>query len=317
MPKGFLNPENAAKSTGSNFKEGFVRVDSSVFRVHKGKSAEGQPERTAVTALVWGVTRLDEEHEPLTNEDGENLTEELVFSLGGKSLPAVHPGEASSPDADDDDIEDAGDEVNAEGPTIKLISSSFKPHEKSSIMKLFNSLKLAGYKPEYIDRVWAPDFVGMIAFVGTEVDEDMKMKYTNKDGKEVERGTSYKIVKKIAVAPYEIKGKKGKAAPAGEGKSEKSEKASKSSEAEEALTPILKKISEDRDGSAMSRKAFSSLITQSLQSNKVSTKLHVPCLTLVKDDDWMKKSAPKFDIYLSDDATQVTIGTVEEEEDSE
>lgn len=312
MPKGFLNPENAAKSTDSRFKEGYVKVLASTFRVHQGRSAEGQPERTPVTALVWNVARLNEDFEPLTNEDGDELHEELIFSVGGKSLPAVHPGIADSPDADDEDIEDAGDEVNSEGPTIKLIKSGFTPHVKSSVIKLFNSLKNAGYKPEYLDRVWAPDHVGMIAFIGTEVDEEVKQKYTDKNGKEVERGTAYKIVKKISVAPYEKKAAgKGKA-PAAEGKS------SGKSEAESTLAPILTKISEDRDGSAMSRKAFNSLVTTSLQAGKVSPKLHVPVLQLIKDDSWLRKNGAKFDITLSEDGSSVNIGTVaaEEEEDA-
>ena len=311
MPKGFLNPDNAAKSTDSRFKEGYVKVLGSVFRVHQGRSGEGQPERAAITALVWNIARLNEDLEPLTNEDGEEIREELVFSLGGKSLPAVHPGVADSPDDNDEDVEDAGDEVNAEGPTIKLINSSFKPHEKSSVMKLFNSLKLAGYKQEYLDRVWAPDFVGMIAFMATEVDEDMKQKYTNKEGKEIERGTAYKIVKKMAVAPYEKKAKAGKAVSSDEAKP------SKNADAEAALKPILEKISSDRDGSEMTRKAFNSLVTSTLQSQKVNVKLHVPALSLIKDDKWAAKNLPKYDITLSEDGASVTIGTPATDEDEE
>src|SRR6185312_2003233 len=306
--KGFLNPENAAKSTGSGFREGNVKVIGSVFRVHKGKSGEGQPERDPITALVWNIQRLDDDLEPLTNEDGENITEELVFSLGGKSLAHVHPGTADSADADDEDIEDAGDEVNAEGQTLKLVDSDFRPHEKSSIVKLMASLKNAGYKPEYVERVWANDFIGLVCFMKTEVDNDLpKQKYTDKNGKEQERSTAYKVVSKIISAPYEGKGKK--AADKSTDKKDSGAvpadgKGGKNSEAEAALKPVLEKISTDRDGDTISRKAFNNLVTTTLQAQKVSPKLHVPVLSLIKDDVWLTKNGPKFDIsFDAEDST--------------
>jgi hypothetical protein len=317
MPKGFLNPDNAAKSSGSSFREGPVRVAGSVFRVHQSPPREGQPERVPVTAMVWDVIRLDEDLEPLTTDDGEPLHEELPFSLGGKSLSRVHPGLADSPDDEDDDIEDAGDEVNAEGPTLKLIDSTFRPHEKSSIVKLMSSLKNAGYKPEYVERVWAPDFIGLVAFMSVELDKDMMQEYTDKNGKLEKRPTAYKVVSKIISAPYEKKDA-GKKAPAGKKDSatastEKVDsKVGKNSEAEAALKPILEQLSTDRDGSTMSRKAFNNLVTTTLQSQKVSPKLHVPIISLIKDDAWLTKNGPKFDISFDAEEGKVTFGTPEE-----
>ncbi len=109
MKKGWANPKNAAPDTGGGggFKEGLVQVDLSEYGVHQNKGAEGKEQPAPITALIWDVTRLDENMEPLHNpEGGEALTEKLVFSLGGKSITKVHPGKGSGPD--DEEIEDQG-----------------------------------------------------------------------------------------------------------------------------------------------------------------------------------------------------------------
>ncbi len=162
IPKGLFNPKNAVESTGG-FREGIIQVDSSVYKVHRNRTGEGQAELAPVMALCWNITRLDEEQEVMTNEDNEPLTEELIFSGGGKSLAQVHPGRADSPD--DPEIEDAGVAVNTEGPTVYLVNQDWFPHKKSGMTQLMESLKEKGLKEEYLDRVWAPDYVGAIFFI--------------------------------------------------------------------------------------------------------------------------------------------------------
>ncbi len=158
-PVGLFNPINAVESSGG-FKEGLVQIDTSVYKVHKGRSGEGQEDIAPKLALVWNVTRLDEDKQPLTDGDGNPIQEEVVFSAGGQSLRHAHPGRADS--ADSEEIEDAGVEINAEGPTIYLTNQTWKPDKKSAIVNLQESLVGKGLD---LDRTWAPDYIGGIVYL--------------------------------------------------------------------------------------------------------------------------------------------------------
>jgi hypothetical protein len=278
-----FNPKNfqpeLTRGTGG-FKEGFVRVDESVFKVHQADAREGFEQRDAVTALAWKVTRLDENLDALTNEEGEEITENLVFALGGKSLIKIHPGSADGPE--DDEAEDLGTEVNVEGPTVYLVDSNFRLNQNSSAAILMESLKTSGFKEEYIDRVWAPDYIGSVFHMKTFLNEKVMLKFKNRDGKEEERATPYKVVDKVVRAGYEKKA------------ATKAVGSAKGNEALDALTPILQKIAVDRDGSTMTRKALVTNITSQLQQQKVDAKLHIGILSLVKDDKFLTKNAAEF-----------------------
>jgi hypothetical protein len=278
-----FNPKNfqAESKSKFGFQEGYIRVDESVFKVHQADAREGFTQRDAVTALAWKVTRLDENLDALTNEEGEEITENLVFSLGGKSLIKIHPGSADGPE--DDEAEDLGTEVNVEGPTVYLVDSNFRLHKHSGAAILMESLKISGFLEEYIDRVWAPDYIGSVFHMKTFNNEEVMMKYTNKHGKEEERATAYKVVDRVVRAGYEKK-----AATKAVGGS------AKGNEALDALTPILQKIATDRDGSTMTRKALVTNITSQLQQQKVDAKLHIGILSLVKDDKFLTKNAAEF-----------------------
>jgi hypothetical protein len=204
-----------------------------------------------------------------------------VFSLGGKSLIKIHPGSADGPE--DEEAEDLGTEVNVEGPTVYLVDSNFRLHKHSGAAILMESLKISGFLEEYIDRVWAPDYIGSVFHMKTFNNEEVMMKYTNKHGKEEERATAYKVVDRVVRAGYEKK-----AATKAVGGS------AKGNEALDALTPILQKIATDRDGSTMTRKALVTNITSQLQQQKVDAKLHIGILSLVKDDKFLTKNAAEF-----------------------
>lgn len=300
---GLLNPKSFVESTGG-FQEGLVRVDQSVFKVHQGRVGEGQPARQPFTALVWTVNRLDEDdHEPLTDDDGNPKTEELVFGLGGKSLTGAHPGGADSPD--DEEVEDLGVDVGTEGPTVFLASPTFKLNSKSGCAVLMDSLQKAGFKEEYLNRVWSPDYVGSVFHVKNFV-SDQVMK--GDDGKD--RPITYKVVGKIIRAGYEQKKKagagqmsqpKGKAAAGGK---------AEVSEEEKALRKALDSLSEKLDGSQVTRKALSTKVLQELQAAKVSPTLHVKALSLVKDDGWLGKNGPQYDITFDAEEGTVVFGTL-------
>ncbi len=321
IPKGLFNPKNAVESTGG-FREGIIQVDSSVYKVHRNRTGEGQAELAPVMALCWNITRLDEEQEVMTNEDNEPLTEELIFSGGGKSLAQVHPGRADSPD--DPEIEDAGVAVNTEGPTVYLVNQDWFPHKKSGMTQLMESLKEKGLKEEYLDRVWAPDYVGCVFEMKNKTSDD-KMTRPGPDGKDREYPINYKVVHRIIRGPGQsaasAKGKKGKAgagAGAGTGtgtgataSGEHSGTAASNGKvdlAEAELAPILNSLSAERDGTSMSWKSLSATISRVLVSSTIDPKLHVPMLTLIKDFGWLVKNGPKYDMVYDAETNYIAFG---------
>jgi hypothetical protein len=299
MPKGLLNPKNAVKSTGGGFKEGNVRVDDSYFAVPKPQDPQpGMPDRLITTSLVWDVTRLDEELEPLTHpEDDTPVTERLLFSCGGKSLAQVHPGKAESPD--DNEIEDAGAEPGeSRGNTLFLVNTSWMPHEKSSVSQLYGSLKDAGYKEEYLDRIWAPDFKGLVC--------RMKTKVTDERIRPDDKNTiNYKVVDRIIRAPYEKpKSKTTGKAPVGAAANGQD----KGAEAEGLLAMILVTLQEANPGVSMTRKALNTRINQQLQERKIDPRLFVPVMSFTKDDAWLRKHAADYGMTVDFDKGTVVFG---------
>lgn len=290
MPKalGLMNPEKATKSTGG-FKEGLVRIDSNSYKVHKGKAGEGQAELVPATKWSWKVTRLNEEREPLTDEHDQVVTEELLFSFGTKCLPSIHPGKCES--LDDEDVEDLGTQMEvgetpaAEGNTVYLVDPNWAPHEKSGIMTLTKSMAALAVPKAYLDRCWAPDWVGCIFDMRTQAGDK------GKDG----NAFTYKIVHQVIIGPGATKGK----AKAG-GKATES--------AEEYLAPRMHKISEEMDGQTLTRKAFLNRVRDILTSDKTDSKLLVPVLSLCKDDKWLADHGETFDYYLDPAAQTITFG---------
>lgn len=305
MARGLFKKENAAADTGGGFREGIVRVDASCYKVYQA-SAPATPgknftQRPPTVALVWNITRLNEEtQEPLEDNEGNPIAEVLNFGLGGKSLTLINPGQAESPD--DEEPEDLGVEVNTEGPTL-FFKGEFKIHQMSAAYHLMQSLLKAGFKEDYVYREWAPDYKGLVCFMKTFLDEDHKM--AGNDG--VERPVPYKVVDKIIRAPYEKKAGKtaaGADKAAGNGKGDAA--------SEKLLKPILEAISSEMDGQQLTKKALSTRVSTALQKGKVDSKLHVPILSLVKDDGWLKKNAGLYDMTVDAEEGTIIFGTLAE-----
>ncbi len=296
-PVGLVNPKNAAESSGG-FKEGLVRIDTSVYKVHKGKSGEGQEESQPKLALVWNVTRLDEDKEPLTDEEDNPIQEEVVFSLGGKSLQHVRPGRADS--ADSEDIEDMGVEINAEGPTVFVVNQSWHPDKKSSIVALQESLIGKGLD---LDRTWAPDYVGAIVYLKSKPSGQI-ISRPDKSGRMVDQTYSYKIVDKVEKgfnqASAKVKIVKVKTTSAANGK------ATDSSEVESKLKPIMDQISLDNTGKSMTKKALATTVNRLLAEHQVPPILTMPIMTLVRDDNWLTANGSRFDFSFNPADNQVS-----------
>lgn len=330
---GFLNPANYQEDTGGGFREGLVRIDESHFVVHqknarkpkdnetaeeKKKREEEEAKNIPHPALRWKGTRLDPDtQEPMTDHEGVEEKVEIVLGLGGKALDKIHPGGCES--FDSDEVEDLGDAVGTEGNTIYVLDEEFVKkglNPKTGCAVMFSSLKLAGFKMDVVDRMWAPDYVGAVFEVGVHQQETEEV--DQKTGKK--KTIPYKIVKKIVRAPYETKGKQGtkNTAPKGKEGSGKDTKASTSTgsastgagsgavneDAVNALTPILLAMSEKFDGKRMSLKALATEVNAAASKSGVGAKLMVPMISLVKNVAWLNENGATFDLKVVDGEAQ-------------
>ena len=309
--RGALLPKNAApESSGQfGFQEGFVRIDKSVFKVHQARGADGKPVQRAgadavpVCAKVWSVTRLDEELNPLVDEvTEEQLKEELIFALGGKSLVSVHPGNVSGPD--DEEAEDLGDTPGAEGNSLYFVNADFKVHPKASVMVLMESiLKQRPDLEGILERQYAPDDVGCVFHMKSWIDEELKQEYTDKNGKKVSKGTPYKIVDKVIIGPGEKK-KKSAAAGAGTNAASNGHDPAVDKKLREAIAVLAGK----HDGSSCTVKALSNRVNAWMQAAKVAPKLLAPATALCRDVAWLSANAADMGIAVDADTGMVEFG---------
>ena len=304
MRLGLLNPKNFVESGGSGFKEGIRKVVGAAFKVDH-QEFEGAAPRAPVVALVLTCERLDDDLDPMVDEaTGETMVEPLKFPLGGKSLSKIHPAEATGPE--DDEPEDLGVEVNTEGPTLFVVDQKWQLDPRSGCAHLMASL-VGKLKEGFLDNVWAPNFVGLVAFFKTVPDEAVKI--AGKDG--VERPVNYKVVDKVITAPYDGKGK-GKGKTAGAAKTEAAATESKAGKAKKEASPeetllldILKGIAGDMAGETLTIKALGTMVSSAL-SKGGNTKQLVPVQTVLKSEGWLAKNGEKVGLTVDEDDKTVT-----------
>ena len=312
--KGGLNPENATESSGGRFQEGMVLVNDAAFKVHQNNAPKGSTDTVLpVVALVLNVTRLDDNLEPMTDGDGEKMCEDLVFSLGGKSLSKCTPATADNPD--DEEVTSAGDEVGAEGPTFDVHAGNWFPDKKSSVIHFIDSLIQKGFKKEIVDRVWAPDYVGMVAHIISVPGGDMG----DAPGSTNRRTWSYKVVDKIVKYPYEAAkggGKKSgstsasvapaaKKSGAGAAASSATEEATSGGNVHDTVLKAVKKVAAEADGETLSAKTFRVKVTEKLRDAKISPSEILEHTKVLKDPAFIEKAATHADFTVNDEGDYV------------
>ena len=291
MKSGLLAPKNYDESTGGlAFKEGIRRVTAAAFRVEQAAAFGGDAQREPHVALVLTCERLDDDLDPMVDEvTGEAMSEDLSFGIGGKSLGKVHPASATGPE--DDEPEDAGAAPGSEGPTLVVLDDKWKMNGKSGLAHLNRSLD-GKLRPEFFETIWAPQYVGLVAFFKSLPDEAVTMK-DRKTG--LDRAIAFKVVDKVIKAPYDAKGKKG----AGTVKD-----ANGGDWAAGLLDTVLKEIATEQEGEALTVKGLSAAVSAKVNKSG-ETKLLVPVQTLLKSEGWLEGVAKTYGFVLDREAGTV------------
>lgn len=348
---GLFNPKNAQQET-ERFQEGLVHVLSAKTAVTQRPARDGQDQEAKKLALVLHCAVLDPDTQEVRKDsDGQDETIDFILGMGSdltdaewerrreleesgnpnderikiSILERYHPGVAASPTADE--IEDQGDEVDAEGNTIFVLEGAeeYRIHPRTGLMVFMKSLAAAGWKEEYLDRVWAPDFVGSTFFIGRHLEETDQME-VGKDGKERKRTIPYRVVKQIIRAGYEkkagaaVKGKVGTAGTAGkatQGKAQSKAATTPSSipppppaptataakataqatgagagaDSAELLESIMTELAGDLSGQSMTLNALAAKVGKKVTEQGGKATQIVPVLKLLKSAEWLEEQA--------------------------
>lgn len=348
---GLFNPKNAAPES-DRFQEGLLHVVSAKVAVTHREARQGQDEEPKKLSLVLGCLVLDQDtQEPKKDPDGQDERFDLILGFGSDLTAAdwekrreleengnpndervkmsiferFRPGKAASPDSDD--IEDQGDELDAEGNTIFVVDGAedYKIHPRTGLMVFMKSLAAAGWKEEYFNRVWAPDFVGSTFFVGRHLEETDQME-VGRDGKERKRTIPYKVVKQIIRAGYEKKagaqgaGGKGKPTPkattpttpapqaappataaGGKGKGKTTAPptppaappatANGDAATADLLEAIMTELAGELSGQSMTLNALAAKVGKKVTEQGGKATQIVPVLKLLKSQEWLEEQA--------------------------
>lgn len=342
---GLFNPKNAAPES-DRFQEGLLHVVSAKVAVTQREPRQGQDEEAKKLSLVLGCLVLDQDtQEPKKDPDGQDERFDLILGFGSDLTEAewekrreleesgnpnderiklsiferFRPGKAASPDSDD--IEDQGDELDAEGNTIFVVDGAeeYKIHPRTGLMVFMKSLAAAGWKEEYFNRVWTPDFVGSTFFVGRHLEETDQVE-VGRDGKERKRTIPYRVVKQIIRAGYEKKagagaGGKGKAAPKATAPAQAPPPATAKGKGKPAaaappappapppatangdtgtadlLEAIMTELAGELSGQSMTLNALAAKVGKKVTEQGGKATQIVPVLKLLKSQEWLEEQA--------------------------
>ncbi len=287
------------------FTEGYIRVDRSVFRIHKFKGDAATP----FFGLVWDCTKLTKEWEPMG--DGDDAHVEISFRLG--DVANAHPGVLKPADFDnaDADVDDQGGEVGAEGNCVAIVDGGkglFSPGWNVTR----ESMEKKGFSPAKLKRGIATDFVGSeIYFTSKE-----GTPYIAKSGKQEGQKVTPKdlIAEKFNKYGYEVQAKGGvktattTSAPAGaNGKAEETASDAVSDAAAAMASLDDKFFTEVPKGKAVDRLKFQKEFTNALIRAKMILKDQKRVLDVVKNEKSLKEIAEATELFtISDDGKQVT-----------
>lgn len=271
------NPDKA-KQGGGGVEAGNYLVNAAKFQNMKSDYKVCQP------TLVFGCDVLDKDGDLVRGEEPV----EMYFSFGAKSLEAFHPGQSSGPD--DDQPEDQGDGVDAEGNTIYCAGD--EQFNASCGAIVFNtSLAKAGFPKNILDRCYAPDYVGLKFALATrtskELNEKMGTRLSTKPTKD--GGTvTYKVAEKWLNPNYLMNG-------AGSNKkstktSAEPESKAKPTEPEEIAKEVLEIVSREKAGpknTIKTKQALVGFFTNAYTKGKYDPKKLKACQDFIKDEDWI------------------------------
>lgn len=281
MAKASLNPDRA-KQGGGGVEAGNYEVTAAKFANIKTDFRPNQ------LYLVLTCAVLDKDGDKVRGADDV----EVNLSFGEKSLEAFHPGNGKS--ATDDDPEDQGDGVDAEGNMVWCEADS-QFNKSCGAIVFMESLAKAGFPKATLDRCWADDYVGLKFALATEEPKKLNEKYglrlNTRPMKDRQTGADVNITYKVAekwLNPNYLTGGTGKAKSKPNGAEESAD--TRPTDPEEIALQVLGEVAKSKAGEKNKIKSKMQLIgffTNAYTKAKYDAKKLVEVQKLVKDDEWV------------------------------
>lgn len=309
MPKPSSNPDHA-KTGGGGVEPGNYECKAAIYRNVKTDYKPKQP--TAV--LTCAV--LDKDGDAVRGADDV----EVFFPLGEKAMDSFHPGTADGPD---DEASDAGDGVDAEGPTLYCDEEGAQINSSCGYNVFNTSLAKAGFPKELLGQSWAGNYVGIKFHLTTatakECNDRFGLRLNTKpmaDGGTV----TYKIADKWLNPDMHSKTKakdkttKGKAgATADAPPPPPATAAGSATDAATIAKEVLAAIAAAKPGEANAIKSTTSLLgyyaSKHAAMKKPSNKM-AECQKLLKDAAWLEEAVADLGGFI--DGQKVTFPEAED-----
>jgi len=283
MARASSNPDKAVQG-GGGIEPGNYEVTAACFKNHKTEF------KATHLALSLSLAVLDNDGKAVRGAEPV----ELFLGYGNNIGDKFHPGKASN--ADDDDPKDLGSDEGTEGNTIYAVNPSDTFNKSAGALVFLESLCKLGFPKSILDRSYAPDFVGLKAYVASATSKECNdllgtrlntRPMKNNDG--TENDVTYKIVKKWLNPTY-IKGGSAKSESS---KSEKTSAAapaeSGSDDAKELVMEILAEVAKTKGGESNKIKSVAQLVghfTSAYSKAKKPPKMLTACQSLIKSGDF-------------------------------
>lgn len=298
---GFSSKDAVAVSLG--IQEGNVEIIAAISKIHqyppnKDTGDQGEP---------FGCVQLELQQydSKWVKDDAEPTKMEFGWGGGFGKADKFHPGLAQN--AQDDDPQDLGDEVDIEGNCICTIVDGAQLNTKCKWIMLSLSLEKLGFKPEVLGNGFLPDLIGTRGHVKTITLERIP-------GSTAKREPTALVFDRIDVFPYEAKkkpaasAKGGAATPAKTGTSKTPPPPAPAGDDDETIAVrTLAEVKTEQGGETLEIKAFRSKSTSKLMRAKVPTARHKAILALMTDPAWLQEQSEAEDAGMVFDADASTI----------
>lgn len=307
---GFGSKDAVAVSLG--IEAGNVEIVSAVSKIHQyppNKTTGQQSEPFGCVQL--GFQQFDQNWNKL---DEEPVKMEFGWGGGFGKAHKFHPGLVDS--ADDDDVQDQGEEVDVEGNCIYAIEDGSRLNTKCKWIIFTTSMEKFGFKPEVLGNGYLPDLIGTRGHVHTVKAERMA-------GSTAKNDPTNLLFDSITVFPYDKKSKKGPVPAPAAGKPAVKAAAGKSAPApapagsddDATALEMFNLVKGDLAGSELEVKSLKSKVTAKLMRNKIPTGRHKAVLAIISNPDWLISLSEQDDAGFAFDADTSVLMFAAAEED--
>ena len=207
MPRPSMQASKASSGGGFGVQEGKVEVVDARFKIVQYVKGDGS-KITPMCALQFDIVQLDDEWDRVEVDGEENplavIQKDMIVCWSSKKDGSFkfRPGIADKPT---DESEDAGDEIDTEGPTLYCDDTS-QPFADADALVFMKSLESKGWKPEINDLCWAPAYVGAKFEVRTVNPAELCKKLGIKHQAREKENPVWEVVD-LHTKPYETAGK--------------------------------------------------------------------------------------------------------------